>query len=129
MRETPTLPSPHPFAEPRALDEPRGGELDATVPRVEARRTLAALAPRPPRAVAASTTGLTKNEPALTESGSSGSRTIPLRAAQRDNRLAHGAAAEPRALRVDPERARQLGVAQRPQSLPRSNAKRTRVTI
>ena len=60
----------------------------------------------------ASSTGLVKNEPAETESGSPGSITMPLRAAQREHRPAH--VGQRRALPLgDAERARQLGVADR----------------
>ena len=53
-----------------------------------------------------------KNEPALNVSGSAGSRTMPLRAAQREDGVADVGQRRARAL-VDAELARELGVADR----------------
>ena len=62
--------------EPGALDQPRGRGLDRARRAREPRR--ARRAARAPRTPSGSRIGLVKNEPALTESGSAGSITMPL---------------------------------------------------
>jgi hypothetical protein len=84
--------------EARALDEPRGRGLHAAVASGHAGGALAGAAPRRSAAKrAASRTGLVKNEPALTESGSAGSSTMPLprRSARTASRTAASGARPP----------------------------------
>ena len=85
-------PSPrlYALAEPGPLDQPGRGHLDQPVPGVPAGHPGIRPAPGPRRrldaaSAAASSTGLTKNEPTLRVSGSAGSMTIPLRRRELDD--------------------------------------------
>ena len=119
----PTRPRGVALREAGALDQPRGAELGHAVGGGELGGTTSPGSRAASAAsVAASTIGFVKNEPALRDSGSSGSTTMPL--PRRSSITVSRTSAERRALALrDAERARELGVAERrADSSPRASS-------